>query len=380
MRKLLRSALCGAFLLVAAHAQITTPGGGGSGTPGGSNTQFQYNNSSAFGGMAESAYSSANGTMTWTQKANGNNAVIVKRFTDTTPTGCLIQLQTAAGAALNTCTLDTANNLSVNSLSFQGTFSLLGATSGTVSVQAPSVALGSYTITQTCDPHDPSMSCDFDDFGSGNATSGQIGKLGWERINIAGTLTPGHIDSVYPQLGIVRLTPSNTATNGGIFTYGSDAGGSLSPFGDMGTNTNWDIVWRWRINATTVIRFRIGVCNDTTAAAEGSDFIGVRYDTNVAYADTAYNLILRSSSTNRAAASGTATATVDTGWHKLRIRSTTAGTIIQNFDTGGDVTWNANAPTANMMPCVILVDDDTAGVNPTADVDYFRYMFTGLSR
>jgi hypothetical protein len=29
MRKLLRSALCGAFLLVAAHAQITTPGGGG---------------------------------------------------------------------------------------------------------------------------------------------------------------------------------------------------------------------------------------------------------------------------------------------------------------------------------------------------------------
>jgi hypothetical protein len=69
-------------------------GGTGSGTvSSGTSPQLAYYSAATTAAsIAESSYSSANGTLTWTQKANGNNAIIIKRFTDTTPSGCLLML------------------------------------------------------------------------------------------------------------------------------------------------------------------------------------------------------------------------------------------------------------------------------------------------
>ena len=66
--------------------------------PGGSNTQFQFNNSSAFGGATNFLYTVATGQVTLNQGGNGNNALYGKRTTDSAPTGNLILFQNQAGS------------------------------------------------------------------------------------------------------------------------------------------------------------------------------------------------------------------------------------------------------------------------------------------
>lgn len=356
-------------------------GGGGSGSSGtvssGTSPQLAYySGATTVASIAESSYSSANGTVTWTQKANGNNAVIIKRFTDAAPTGCLLQLQNAAGTALNTCTLDVANNLSVNSVTFSGTFTLNGSTSGSVSEQAPAVTLGNYSFSKYGDRLDYTGIYLADDFMQANSNI-PTGDLGWERLQITTCTSVAAVNGVYPNLGLVRLTPSGTVAQGCVLTMGTNAGGSISPFGDMGTNTNWDATWIWRLNRTTVVRYRVGMCGDPSVV-EPTNWMGVRFDTNVAYGDTQFTFNVRSSGTNRAI-SGTTTYAADTNFHRLRMRSTTAGTVLMTLDNNSDATASTSVPTANMTPCMIIVNDNTAAA-PTADADYFRIMFTGLNR
>lgn len=71
----------------------------GGGTPGGSSTQFQFNNAGAFGGATNFLYTSATGQVTANQLANGNNIFYGKRTTDSGPTGNLILFQNQAGSA-----------------------------------------------------------------------------------------------------------------------------------------------------------------------------------------------------------------------------------------------------------------------------------------
>ena len=69
---------------------------GGAGTPGGSSTQLQFDNSGAFGGTANLTYASGTGVVTLNQLANGNETLYGTRSTDTSPTGNLIHFQNAA--------------------------------------------------------------------------------------------------------------------------------------------------------------------------------------------------------------------------------------------------------------------------------------------
>lgn len=71
--------------------------GAGSG-PAGSNTQFQFNNSGAFGGSANFLFNSATGQVTLNQGGNGNVSLYGRRATDTSPTGNLILFQNQAGS------------------------------------------------------------------------------------------------------------------------------------------------------------------------------------------------------------------------------------------------------------------------------------------
>jgi hypothetical protein len=71
--------------------------GAGSG-PAGSVGQFQFNNSSAFGGASNFLFNSTTGQVTLNQGGNGNVALYGKRITDTSPTGNFIQFQNQAGS------------------------------------------------------------------------------------------------------------------------------------------------------------------------------------------------------------------------------------------------------------------------------------------
>jgi Repeat of unknown function (DUF5907) len=68
----------------------------GGGTPGGSTTQFEFNNSGAFGGTSNLTYASSTGVVTFNQLANGNDTFYGVRSTDTSPTGNLIHFQNNA--------------------------------------------------------------------------------------------------------------------------------------------------------------------------------------------------------------------------------------------------------------------------------------------
>lgn len=70
----------------------------GGGTPGGSTTQFQFNNAGAFGGASNVLFNSTTGQVTLNQAGNGNNALYGKRVTDTSPTGNLMLFQNQAGS------------------------------------------------------------------------------------------------------------------------------------------------------------------------------------------------------------------------------------------------------------------------------------------
>ena len=66
------------------------------GLPGGASTQFEYDNSGAFGGTPNFSYASSTGVVSLNQMANGNDAFYGVRSTDTSPTGNLIHFQNYA--------------------------------------------------------------------------------------------------------------------------------------------------------------------------------------------------------------------------------------------------------------------------------------------
>lgn len=105
-----------------------------SGTPGGSNTQLQYNNSSTFGGASNTEYVSATGVVSVNQKADTNDTIYSKRFTDTTPTGNFLHFQNAAANA-DLFTVDVSGNMtSAGSGTFGGTGGVVPNTAGVGSV------------------------------------------------------------------------------------------------------------------------------------------------------------------------------------------------------------------------------------------------------
>jgi hypothetical protein len=71
----------------------------GGGTPGGSDTQLQFNNSSAFGGASNFLYNSASGQVTANQLGNGNQTIYGKRITDTSPSGNFLLFQNQAASS-----------------------------------------------------------------------------------------------------------------------------------------------------------------------------------------------------------------------------------------------------------------------------------------
>jgi hypothetical protein len=386
-------------LLGVMHGQAAINNGGAS-ISGTSDTQVLFNSSGVITGSAGLTFDTSTRKFTLTAGATtgANNIWTVTDTATNTGTGFLgyfsttglsmngvrVDLPTSSTGyylqcrlnSVQKCLIDSAGNATFGSITFSGTFTLNGATSGSVSEQAPAVALGNYTITRTADPHDPSMFAMYDEFAGGNTTNGSIGQLGWVSTTIGGAPTYSGQSGVYPNLGVFRIATPAVAAQGGTLSPANVAG-TTGSLGNLGGNTNWDFVFIVKLGQTANNRIRIGACSDATVV-EASNGIWFRTDQNATYADGAFwKVIARSGSVNTTG--GTTYASDTTAWHKLRIRSTTAGTVIFTFDSNADQSIASGVPTANLSPCIVYTNDTTASTG-TLDIDYFRVMLTGLSR
>lgn len=171
------------FTAFSLHAQITsipTQGGGG-GTPGGSNTQFQYNNSGVFGG-----------TPTLVLNADGTINVVNKAFTfasPSTPTWNNAGTTTCDFTAANTCKVSMVGNQSTT-MAFSGmhgaslyTIKFLQDATGGATITYPASVLSAPQPT-TAANDETDVSCMYD--GAANFLCFQSGSTAAWR----GLLTP----------------------------------------------------------------------------------------------------------------------------------------------------------------------------------------------
>lgn len=201
-----------------------------------------------------------------------------------------------------------------------------------------------------------------DDFIAGGVSSGTVGSLGW-------TFTGGTVVSVDGEAGhpgvIRRATSATINTIARTALQQSTGAEPLLPA------QSFDLTWVVRLNQTDAnTEARFGLSLDWTLLAAAS---GIYVEKKAA--DTQWFGVCR----NAAAESRTAAlGTVDTGWHKFRIRRIDASTIGFTLDAGTELTLATNIPTAAQLPGTQLTN--TAAADKTIDYDLFRMRVTGLAR
>lgn len=234
---------------------------------------------------------------------------------------------------------------------------------------------GNYSVDWN--PVDATVGWVSDDFISGTLSSGGIGALGWIAGDIGAAATLAKANGTIPNIGLFTAATTATSTQGTSISLSSAS--AEEPLGNLAGTTDWALEWVFKIDSATNVRLRIGLGMQYTVA-EPTDGMWLRYDTNATYGDTAFQFVTRAASTN------TATSTAisgDTAYHRLRIASTTAGTIVFTlYDAAGaqqaTASHTANVPTAGMTPLAIIVTDTSAA--KTLTLDYFSFRIRGLVR
>jgi hypothetical protein len=199
---------------------------------------------------------------------------------------------------------------------------------------------------------------------------------------VVGTIGPGSgptgatVLATHPNYGVKRWS-TTTNSGDGYVLYPMTAGANM---GNFSLHVPWELQWVFRIGLTTsFIRFRIGL---TPTPAPGFPFVAVptdgiflRYDTSAGFADERWMFECRASS---AFTDEDSTVTANASFHRIRIRSVTAGSVIFNLDNLGDVTINQHVPSAALMPAAHCVTDTNAA--RYADYDLCTFRLRGVSR
>lgn len=201
-----------------------------------------------------------------------------------------------------------------------------------------------------------------DDFVSRGAGNGSVGELGWNFTGGTGVVVAAEAD--HP--GIFRRTTS--AVSGSLaYTHLRSTPGTsvLLPAEDF------DATWVFRLNTNDGdTRVKIGFFDNAGTATPGS---GIYLEKE--YADTEWFGVCRASSVETRTA---ALATVDTGWHAIRMRRVDAGTIGFSFDGGAEATLTTNIPNNGVQPAWRIANQ--AAADKTIDMDLFTLTVTGLGR
>jgi hypothetical protein len=224
--------------------------------------------------------------------------------------------------------------------------------------------------------------CIVDEFIGTGVSSGQLGTLGWGSGGTGASVAANYqTASVTPNLGTVQITTGSTTASDfeAIFLDGNNA---LSLIGALGGKANWQMDYWFKLGATGTTRFRAGA-GDTKNTVAASNGIFLRYDTNAG--DTTFVFETRAGGV---ATTSNTTIAVDTAWHHVRIRSTSAGTILMTlYDASGAVqrvetslSCATTCASSSLIPTMVIVNDGVPASARTVQIDRFSYMEWGLSR
>jgi hypothetical protein len=226
-------------------------------------------------------------------------------------------------------------------------------------------ANGNYTLD--FNPLDEDVVYVREEFPNRNTSSysnSQGSVLGWSwATGGAGTSAITAQTGVFPYIGIHRLRAGSATPSAGTFLAISLGDGAVLSFGALGSNAAWDSKWVFRLNSTADVRLRLGFCSDLSLPPTNGFWM--RYDTVLS--DTNFTF-----ETNAASSSTVSSGVVaDTGWHLLRIRSTSAGTILFQVDAAAEQSLATNVPTDSLVPCAQVATNTTAEKN--VDLDLFAF-------
>lgn len=159
-----------------------------------------------------------------------------------------------------------------------------------------------------------------EDFIGGTNTDGQIGMLGWRQGAISGSGSYAYITGTLNNPGQYQTACASASGNASSLFVG---GSSLTPFifVDATTPIQFELRITFKLNQTTLTRFRIGVMNEYSVVSPGRGEY-LRYDTSSG--DTNFMAVVKDGGAETATSLGVA---ADTNWHTLRIRNT--GTNLQ---------------------------------------------------
>jgi hypothetical protein len=189
----------------------------------------------------------------------------------------------------------------------------------------------------------------------------------WEAIQIS-----GGTQSLVPTAGTFsnpgQLTFTTSASSGqGVALYKQGGSSSVAALGALGSNAGWQYDIIFQLASTSNICFRAGVCSAGQNAVDGpGNFIGVEYDTANASSNTDFTWKTTSATTSNYSTTNSKAA--DTSFHHVRIRSTSAGTILFSIDGGTETAVSTDVPTASMNVVVQLLTRTNSTASAIVDL------------
>lgn len=156
-----------------------------------------------------------------------------------------------------------------------------------------------------------------EDFIGGTNADGSVGSLGWRLNTISGTNSTAYVAGGTSNPGQFQFACGASSGNAGSMSL---TGSAVMPL--VISSQQFEIRITFKLNQTTLTRFRLGLMNDQSSVVAGRGE-WMRYDTSSG--DTNFMFVVADGSGETAVSSGVA---ADTNWHTLRIRSITPGSYI----------------------------------------------------
>ena len=233
--------------------------------------------------------------------------------------------------------------------------------------------------TVVCDPMDMTTVCLLEEFPSGVGTTGAVGSMNWTFTPmVGGSAGVNPVAGTWPHLGVVSANSPAASGQGVRLTL---ARNNSSGLGNIGGNGGWDSYFEFAFGVSSGASYRVGYGPNDPAVVPTSGFY-LRFDPTLGTPDATIHLCSDLLSIETCSDTGVAP---DTNYHKLRIRSTVAGTVGLTFDSGrevticaADCTITATPTTNNTVSPFFEVVSATASTSENILADFWRFKASGL--